>query len=224
MDIMNLDTVETVLDIIEYADGILAAVPCTDFTVSGAWKWDEKDRSGQTQQSLEYVYQVLKLVDLFRPTDPDYEDTFFWALENPVGRLPRLVPELEAYGKAWYFHPYEFSGYLVEDHDLVELSRIRQKNGENITEEEFEFILKTNAYTKKTGLWGEFNRNIVKKPVQPVKACPQGSFTQKYGGKSEMTKEKRSITPAGFAQAFYDANKGYKWTENCQFSYQLSLF
>jgi hypothetical protein len=27
-----------------------------------------------------------------------------------------------------------------------------------------------------------------------------------YGGKSERTKTMRSMTPAGFAQAFYDAN------------------
>ena len=31
---------------------------------------------------------------------------------------------------------------------------------------------------------------------------------QKYGGKSERTKELRSETPMGFAYAFYEANHG----------------
>lgn len=61
-------------------------------------------------------------------------------------------------------------------------------------------------YTKKTLLWGEFN--IPKKnPVEPVKVCGQGSWLMKLGGKSEKTKELRSMTPLGFAKAFYEANR-----------------
>lgn len=63
-----------------------------------------------------------------------------------------------------------------------------------------------NPYTKKTCLWGKFN--IPKKnPVEPIKVCSQGSWLQKLGGKSAKTKELRSVTPAGFAKAFYEANK-----------------
>lgn len=58
-------------------------------------------------------------------------------------------------------------------------------------------------YTKKTLLWGKFN--IPKKnKVEPVKVCEQGSWIQKLGGGSGL---KRSITPAGFARAFFEANK-----------------
>lgn len=60
-------------------------------------------------------------------------------------------------------------------------------------------------YTKKTLLWGEFNvpeRN----PVEPVKVCGQGSWLMQLGGKSERTKELRSVTPPGFARAFFEAN------------------
>jgi hypothetical protein len=60
-------------------------------------------------------------------------------------------------------------------------------------------------YTKKTCLWGHFNRPV-KCPVAPVRACDQGSWIQRLGGKSEKTKTLRSITPAGFAKAFKDAN------------------
>lgn len=60
-------------------------------------------------------------------------------------------------------------------------------------------------YTKKTCLWGKFN--IPKKnPVEPVKVCNQGSWIQKLGGKSQKTKRLRSITPQGFAKAFFEVN------------------
>lgn len=60
-------------------------------------------------------------------------------------------------------------------------------------------------YTKKTCLWGNFN--IPKKnAVEPIKVCKQGSWIQKLRGKSEKTKTLRSITPQGFAQAFFEAN------------------
>ena len=82
--------------------GVLAAPPCTDFAVSGARWFAAKDADGRTEQSVGIVRDCLRVVDL---TTPEW-----WALENPVGRLQRLVPEL---GK-WRlrFHPYEY-GRLV---------------------------------------------------------------------------------------------------------------
>ncbi|MCK4625031.1 MAG: hypothetical protein KAV00_06960 [Phycisphaerae bacterium] len=62
------------------------------------------------------------------------------------------------------------------------------------------------AYTKKTCLWGNF-RKPARNPVEPEKVCEQGSWVMQLGGKSERTKELRSVTPPGFAQAFYEANK-----------------
>lgn len=61
-------------------------------------------------------------------------------------------------------------------------------------------------YTKKTGLWGVFNRNLIRNEVTPVKACAAGSWLMKLGGKSDRTKELRSVTPTGFAKAFAAAN------------------
>jgi hypothetical protein len=58
-------------------------------------------------------------------------------------------------------------------------------------------------YTKKTLLWGEFNE-LVKNPVEPTEGSKLWAM---YGGKSARTKEMRSITPQGFAQAFYRANQ-----------------
>lgn len=60
-------------------------------------------------------------------------------------------------------------------------------------------------YTKKTCLWGRFNAPV-KTPVEPIRACSQGSWIQTLGGKSERTKMLRSVTPPGFSEAFFLAN------------------
>lgn len=58
-------------------------------------------------------------------------------------------------------------------------------------------------YTQKTGLWGNFNPGLLRNPVTPT----EGSMMwAKYGGKSDRTKELRSVTPMGFAKAFFEAN------------------
>ena len=142
--------------------GILAAPPCTDFANSGAQYWKEKDKDGRTAASVKLIRKTLEIIHYFRPK--------FWALENPVGRLNVVVPELKQFGP-WYFEPYWFG----------------------------------NPWSKKTGLWGQFNKPKMEK-VTPIKFSKQGSWTQLLGGKSEQTKELRSITPPGFAKAFYLAN------------------
>jgi len=59
------------------------------------------------------------------------------------------------------------------------------------------------AYTKRTCLWGDF-QEPEKKPVDPVDGSKMHRL---YGGKSERTKEMRSMTPRGFARAFFAANQ-----------------
>jgi len=67
-------------------------------------------------------------------------------------------------------------------------------------------------YPKRTDIWGYFNEPT-KKPVKPV--LIQDSVRHKNyslvhfktGGNSEKSKRLRGITPAGFANAFYKANK-----------------
>lgn len=144
-------------------DGILAAPPCTDFSVSGAQYWPKKDLDGTTEASVALVLRTIELIKYFKPN--------FWVIENPVGRIGKLVPELLQYGP-FYFHPYEFG----------------------------------DAWTKKTGLYGVFNKPAYN-VVEPIRSTAQGSWLMALGGKSERTKELRSITPPGFALAFYEANK-----------------
>jgi hypothetical protein len=59
-------------------------------------------------------------------------------------------------------------------------------------------------YTKKTGLWGNFNKNLIRNEVEPTEGS---KMWLNYGGKSERTKELRSETPVGFARAFFLANQ-----------------
>lgn len=57
-------------------------------------------------------------------------------------------------------------------------------------------------WTKKTCLWGRFNIPE-RTPIEPT----EGSKLHiRYGGRSGKTKTERSITPPGFAKAFFEAN------------------
>lgn len=56
-------------------------------------------------------------------------------------------------------------------------------------------------YTKKTLLWGEFNR-----PAPRIVFPWEGSKLHRLG-KSKDRAAKRSVTPAGFARAFFEANQ-----------------
>lgn len=140
--------------------GIIAAPPCTDYASSGAQYWPAKDKDGRTKASNKLIRLTLDMVEYFDPA--------FWALENPVGRLAKLFPEL---GDPWYWQPWMFG----------------------------------DPWTKKSCLWGKF-RQPKKRPVTPLRYSDQGGWTQLLGGNSERTKELRSITPPGFAFAFFEAN------------------
>jgi len=60
-------------------------------------------------------------------------------------------------------------------------------------------------YTKQTYLWGNFTPMFITKNVTPLPTSENPIM--KLGGKSEKTKRLRSITPSGFAKAFFKANQ-----------------
>ena len=112
-DVMNANAdyfYEHIFDNFGTVDGILAAVPCTDFAVSGARWFAEKDKNGSTQKSIELVYQTLRIIDLCMPD--------FWVIENPISNIsslfayfymkiyPKMAPkpyiETMRYPKHWY--------------------------------------------------------------------------------------------------------------------------
>lgn len=59
------------------------------------------------------------------------------------------------------------------------------------------------TYTKKTLIWGRFNGDLPIAPVDPVEGS---KMHRMYGGSSLATKNARSVTPEGFAYAFFMAN------------------
>tara|TARA_Y100001963_G_scaffold159841_1_gene265611 strand:+ start:284 stop:1105 length:822 start_codon:yes stop_codon:yes gene_type:complete len=144
-------------------DVLLAAPMCTHFCSSGAQYWPQKDSDGRTEEHLELVYQTLRTVEFLKPS--------VWCIENPVGRLNKLIPELADVGP-WYIQPHHYG----------------------------------DPYTKKTGLWGRFSRDLPRNDVEPIRACDAGSWLMQLGGSSDKTKKLRSTTPQGFARAFFEAN------------------
>jgi hypothetical protein len=214
-DVFEFGTVEEIYEEFpEPIDGIIAAPPCTDFAGSGARWWKEKDVDGRTNESCDLIYQTFNLIEILRPD--------FWVIENPVGRLNNLFPEkdfhflFEGYGrpnfgKPHYFNPCDYAGYLdLSSDDLEYLDEIDKKDGVGITFADWEHIIKCNAYTKKTGLWGEFTMPEPK-PIKPVKAGGPTigtSAMNRLGGKSDKTKELRSNAPGGFGKAFFQVNQG----------------
>jgi len=61
-------------------------------------------------------------------------------------------------------------------------------------------------WSKKTGLWGVFNKPEPAHITRPGKCARKDSWILRLGGKSEKTKTLRSVTPQGFAYAFCKAN------------------
>jgi hypothetical protein len=165
--------------------GILAAPPCTEFAVSGARWWAQKD-PGRLAEALEIVAACLRIVERSRP--------WFWALENPVGRLRRFIGP-----PAYSFQPYEYG----------------------------------DPWLKRTLIWGTANRPDLRPVAAPKsgKGRWQVSLTNHLSpaptaeqiaklvstgmipgdwihrlGPSPDRATLRSITPPGFARAFFEAN------------------
>lgn len=151
--------------------GLLFAVPCTDYALSGAAWFKAKDEDGRTAASQKLVAKVKEIIDWFENAGV----LSFYAIENPMSRIHKL--------NAWMgqpilkFNPCDYAGYSDEP--------------------------EKNRYNKQTWLWGKF-QIPEKKRIEPLQKEFPGHL--KLGGKSERTKELRSITPDGFSKAFYQFN------------------
>lgn len=115
-----------------------------------------------------------------------------YMIENPVSTFSTYC------GKPDHiFHPYEYGGYLPEDDQHPQWP---------------EYIAPRDAYPKKTCLWtGGGFQMPERRPVE----IPEGYSTQfkNLGGKSLKTKNIRSQTPRGFAQAVFEIHQKKKLTE-----------
>lgn len=165
--------------------GILAAPPCTDFAAIGSQYWKEKDMSGKTEKSIELVNKTLEIVEYFNPK--------FWALENPKGRIEKCCPTLKG-KRCFTFQPCEFGdaytkrtiiwGYCLPFlvRNFIDIKRKKDKANKRIYNP---FVIDIDIYwIEKLGL--------------DVKALP-----------AKIRAELRSVTPGGFAKAFFETHKIY---------------
>ena len=158
--------------------GILAAPTCTHFSFARTTAKTPRD----LENSMRLIRRCLQIIwqcqyTLSKPTA--LKTTLqFWALENPRGFLQFFL------GKpALEFHPWEYG----------------------------------DSYMKTTHLWGNFKlpvKNVVEYQktkfdqlnLRELPELPQG---YKYNAGCGLTvrQVRRSITPSGFATAFFNANK-----------------
>lgn len=163
--------------------GVLAAPPCTMFSFART----NAKTPRNLQEGMKCVRACLDIIwrinEIQQDTKKKTLPLKFWTLENPYhGFLKQFL------GKpAFTFDPWEFG----------------------------------DGYQKRTALWGHFIEPK-KKPVPMTQKAKTNSTLHTLGVKFDYLKSKdihpeafgkfdrqtrRSITPAGFAQAFYEANK-----------------
>ena len=170
---------KTITDIVgEGVEFVFGFPECTDMAVSGAAHFKKKESVNPAYQA-----EAVELARLVSYVGNHYQCP--WGLENPVSVLSTIWKK-----PCFYFHPYEFGGYLPEDdvHPLYP-----------------DYIKPRDAYPKKTGI---YTGNGFKTPCKRLVECDKGDSEQykRLGGKSLKTKNIRSATPRGFAQAVFKAN------------------
>lgn len=157
---------------LEDIHGILAAPPCTMFSMARTVAKTPRDLEG----AMKIVRACLEIIWYCQ-----YSGTklAFWAMENPKARLRWFM------GKpAMTFNPYEFG----------------------------------DPHVKPTDLWGNFNTDLTRAPVQlteeqiakaRVNSRPLPRLPDGYDLPDNFSKRaaQRSITPQGFAQSFFKANQ-----------------
>lgn len=167
--------------------GILAAPPCTMFSFARTNAKKPRD----LKEGMECVKACLEIIwhckEISQATGKKTLPLKFWALENPYhGFLPQFL------GKpAFTFDPWEFG----------------------------------DGYQKRTALWGHFNepkKNPVAMTEEAKAKAKTNSHPHTLGVKFDYLKSKdihpehfgkfdrqirRSITPQGFAEAFFKSNQ-----------------
>jgi hypothetical protein len=177
--------------------GLLAQPPCTHLAGSGARWWEQKGDAALLE-ALSISDACMRIATAARLRGDPMK---FWAMENPVGRLSRFIGEARM-----TFDPCDFGGYMDPPKDppndfAAQYRRRLDRDGKSAAQE---WALEFDAYTKRTCLWGEFN------PPEPDDVEPVlGSFMHLLPPTKdpEDRRAERSITPMGFARAFYAANQ-----------------
>lgn len=170
---------EEIKNMVGSADFVFGFPECTDLAVSGAAHFAKK-RDANPEFQIEAT-ALAKLVELV-----GNQFNCPWGAENPVSVLSTLWRKPD-----FNFQPWEFGGYLPEDdkHPLYP-----------------DYIKPRDAYPKKTCIW--HGNGFIEPEKKPVYVdAGYSDQHKKLGGKSIKTKNIRSATPRGFAQAAFASNK-----------------
>jgi len=184
-DLHNIGTLDKIHDSFDDLVGhnsvafAMAFPVCTDMAVSGAAHFKRKRERDPLFQRKAANYAIW-CAELFQALGCPY------FIENPVSVLSTLWRKPD-----YSFHPYEYGGYI--DPEQAEHPKWP------------DYIAPMDAYPKKTCLWtgGGFEMPTIS-PVEPEDGHSRQHL--KLGGKSMKTKNIRSATPRGFAQAVFNAN------------------
>ena len=150
--------------------------PCTDVAVSGAAHFETKRaKDKHFQAKAALLAEQCRMVGEMAGSP--------WFFENPVSVFSSI------FGKPDYqFNPFDFGGYLPEDDEHPDWP---------------EYISARDAYPKKTCLWAGGGFELPERKSVHVEPGYSNQLT-KLGGKSLRTKNIRSATPRGFAQAVFE--------------------
>lgn len=163
--------------------GILAAPPCTHFTVSGAQYWKQKDKDGRTIEALSIVDACIRLAMVTNPK--------FWVIENPTGRLRKWLGPPQ-----FSFNPCDFGGYLSPE----------ERSHPSFPPQDA-YTKKTHLWGRFNPPVPKPVKPIPNNNQQNNISLPKDANGKILAWTSEETKTIRSITPLGFARAFAEANQ-----------------
>lgn len=156
--------------------GILAAPPCTEFSVLNCI---DAPRERNPDAGMEIVNACREIIEKCNPV--------FWAMENPVGYLRQylLTP-------AFTFQPWEFGDAWTKRTDIWGNFNHPQK-----LFTKWEDVPKLNIYTRP---------NRGKPSIAYLHKSAQKQIPQLQCFRVETDAAFRAITPPGFAKAFFEAN------------------
>lgn len=179
-------TLQKIIDITGPRCDFLFGFPdCTHLTVTGAKHWHSKSSNDRNFQ-----LNAIRLADMVHRLGSLYGCP--WAFENPKGKLNSFYRSSD-----YRFDPFEYGDYLPENDKHPLYPRVFPPQ---------------DAYYKETHIWaGNGFRMPDRKPVTPLYQDSPGQAL--LGGKSQRTKNIRSCTPRGFAQAVFLFNAQYLWED-----------
>lgn len=157
--------------------GILAAPPCTEFSVLNCIA---SNRERDFNKGMVVVNACMNIIKKCNPK--------FWALENPVGHLRKYLGE-----PTFTFQPWWFGDGWTKKTDIWGDFNIPE-----IIFNDWNDVPKLDIYTRP---------NRQKPSIAYLHKSAQKNIPQLEDFEVETDADLRAITPPGFASAFFNANQ-----------------